>query len=41
MTDLIKKPFNVKEIREQFPALRQKIYGKNLVYFEIQINYFV
>jgi cysteine desulfurase/selenocysteine lyase len=34
MTDLIKKPFNVKEIREQFPALRQKIYGKNLVYFD-------
>jgi len=34
MADLIKKPFNVKEIREQFPALRQKIYGKNLVYFD-------
>ena len=27
-------PFNVREIREQFPALRQKIYGKNLVYFD-------
>lgn len=34
MADLIKKPFNVKEIREEFPALRQKIYGKNLVYFD-------
>ena len=27
-------PFNVREIREQFPALRQKIYGKNLIYFD-------
>lgn len=26
--------FNVKEIREQFPALRQQIYGKNLIYFD-------
>lgn len=34
MAELIKKPFNVKEIREEFPALRQKIYGKNLVYFD-------
>lgn len=29
-----KKPFNVKEVREQFPALRQQIYGKNLIYFD-------
>ena len=29
-----KKWFNVREIREQFPALRQKIYGKNLIYFD-------
>jgi cysteine desulfurase / selenocysteine lyase len=28
------KPFNVREIREQFPALRQLIYGKNLIYFD-------
>jgi len=27
-------PFNVLEIRDQFPALRQKIYGKNLIYFD-------
>jgi cysteine desulfurase / selenocysteine lyase len=29
-----KKPFSVKEVREQFPALRQQIYGKNLIYFD-------
>jgi len=29
-----KKPFNVKEVRELFPALRQQIYGKNLIYFD-------
>src|SRR5688500_17579649 len=29
-----KKPFNVREIREQFPALRQLVYGKNLIYFD-------
>ena len=29
-----KKKFNVREIREQFPALRQLIYGKNLIYFD-------
>jgi cysteine desulfurase / selenocysteine lyase len=29
-----KKPFNVREIREQFPALRRLIYGKNLIYFD-------
>lgn len=26
--------FKVQELREEFPALRQKIYGKNLVYFD-------
>jgi cysteine desulfurase/selenocysteine lyase len=30
----LKNQFNVREIREQFPALRQKIYGKNLIYFD-------
>lgn len=34
MTDGTKKPFSVREIREQFPALRQLIYGKNLIYFD-------
>lgn len=29
-----RKSFSVKEIREQFPALRQQIYGKNLIYFD-------
>ena len=29
-----KKKFSVREIREQFPALRQLIYGKNLIYFD-------
>jgi cysteine desulfurase / selenocysteine lyase len=29
-----KKPFNVREVREQFPALRRLIYGKNLIYFD-------
>jgi cysteine desulfurase/selenocysteine lyase len=28
------KSFNVREIREQFPALRQKVYDKNLIYFD-------
>ena len=28
------KPFPVKAIREQFPALRQQVYGKNLIYFD-------
>ena len=28
------KSFNVREIREQFPALRQKVYNKNLIYFD-------
>ena len=27
-------PFNVREIREEFPALRQQVYGKNLIYFD-------
>lgn len=34
MTEGTKKPFIVREIREQFPALRQQIYGKNLIYFD-------
>jgi cysteine desulfurase/selenocysteine lyase len=29
-----RKPFNVREIREEFPALRQQVYGKNLIYFD-------
>lgn len=29
-----KKRFNIKEIREDFPALRQQVYGKNLIYFD-------
>jgi cysteine desulfurase/selenocysteine lyase len=34
MSNLERKPFNVREIREEFPALRQQIYGKNLIYFD-------
>lgn len=34
MTDETKKAFNVSAIREQFPALSQKIYNKNLIYFD-------
>ena len=34
MAEGIKKPFSVREIREQFPALRQTVYGKNLIYFD-------
>ncbi|MES2800719.1 MAG: cysteine desulfurase [Bacteroidota bacterium] len=34
MGEIGKKPFKVREIREQFPALRQQIYGKNLIYFD-------
>ena len=30
----MKNQFNVNAIRDQFPALRQKIYGKNLIYFD-------
>ncbi|MES2588610.1 MAG: cysteine desulfurase [Bacteroidota bacterium] len=29
-----KRKFSVREIREDFPALRQLIYGKNLIYFD-------
>lgn len=34
MNEHVNKPFNVREIREQFPALRQKVYNKNLIYFD-------
>ena len=34
MSNLEQKPFNVREIREEFPALRQQVYGKNLIYFD-------
>lgn len=34
MTEGTKIPFSVREIRQQFPALRQTIYGKNLIYFD-------
>jgi cysteine desulfurase / selenocysteine lyase len=34
MIEGTKKTFKVREIREQFPALRQLIYGKNLIYFD-------
>jgi len=34
MTSGTKKPFNLREIRDQFPALRQQVYGKNLIYFD-------
>lgn len=34
MTEGTKKPFSVREIREEFPALRQLIYNKNLIYFD-------
>jgi cysteine desulfurase/selenocysteine lyase len=34
MADETKKAFNVRVIREQFPALSQKIYNKNLIYFD-------
>ncbi|MFZ9612760.1 MAG: aminotransferase class V-fold PLP-dependent enzyme [Crocinitomicaceae bacterium] len=34
MHELEKKSFNVREIRDEFPALRQQIYGKNLIYFD-------
>jgi len=34
MAESIKKSFNVREIREQFPSLRQQVYGKNLIYFD-------
>jgi cysteine desulfurase/selenocysteine lyase len=34
MTEGTKKPFSVREIRNEFPALRQLVYGKNLIYFD-------
>lgn len=34
MAEITKKPFSVREVREQFPALRRQIYGKNLIYFD-------
>jgi cysteine desulfurase/selenocysteine lyase len=34
MMEGTKKPFSVREIREEFPALRQLIYNKNLIYFD-------
>ncbi|MCX6197569.1 MAG: cysteine desulfurase [Flavobacteriia bacterium] len=34
MTEIIKKPFNIREIQEEFPALNQEIYGKKLIYFD-------
>ena len=34
MTEGTKKPFIVREIRQEFPALRQQVYGKNLIYFD-------
>ncbi len=29
-----KRKFNVRDIRQDFPALRQQVYGKNLIYFD-------
>lgn len=34
MEEMPNKNFNVREIREQFPSLRQQVYGKNLIYFD-------
>jgi cysteine desulfurase/selenocysteine lyase len=34
MENSVKRKFNVREIRQDFPALRQKVYGKNLIYFD-------
>lgn len=34
MEQITKRKFSVREIREDFPALRQLIYGKNLIYFD-------
>lgn len=34
METTAKRRFSVREIREDFPALRQTIYGKNLIYFD-------
>lgn len=34
MENSLKRKFNIREIREDFPALRQTVYGKNLIYFD-------
>lgn len=34
MSGTPKRKFSVREIRQDFPALRQQIYGKNLIYFD-------
>lgn len=34
MANTEKRKFSVREIRQDFPALRQTIYGKNLIYFD-------
>jgi cysteine desulfurase/selenocysteine lyase len=34
MENSLQRKFNVREIREDFPALRQTVYGKNLIYFD-------
>lgn len=34
MSNEAKRKFSVREIRQDFPALRQQIYGKNLIYFD-------
>ena len=34
MTDSTKRKFSVRDIRQDFPALRQQVYGKNLIYFD-------
>lgn len=34
MERLNKRKFSVREIRQDFPALRQQVYGKNLIYFD-------
>lgn len=34
MENASKRKFSVREIRQDFPALRQQVYGKNLIYFD-------
>lgn len=34
MMNTEKRKFSVREIRQDFPALRQTVYGKNLIYFD-------
>lgn len=34
MENAATRKFNVREIRQDFPALRQQVYGKNLIYFD-------